>query len=131
MKIYIFIIFVLFFYIIIKRKISRYSEKRELKKCESPIEIKLFEALIKQGYQVYTQVPCGRYRIDLAIFLSKKRIAIEADGRDFHSSFQQKEHDNKRDLYLKKHGWEVIRFTGSEIYRNSDKCVEQIGMLYK
>lgn len=117
-------------YIVIKRKVSGYSVKREARKCESPIETSLFNALIKEGYQVYTQVPCGKYRIDMAIYIGKKKVAIEADGKSFHSSVKQVKHDKEKDWYLRKNRWEVIRFSGSDIYRNSYKCVEEIGIRF-
>lgn len=126
-----FIIVLLLLYTVLKSKRRKYSEQRELNKCESPIETQLFNALVKEGYQVYTQVPCGAYRIDLAVYSGKRKIAIEADGKAYHSSAKQIQHDNQKDWYLEKHGWYVIRFTGSEIYRNSDKCVVQVEMLMK
>ncbi len=107
-------------------KLKRYSEHREARKCESPIETRLFNALIKEGYQVYTQVPCGKYRIDLAVYSRGRKIAIEADGKAYHSSPSQLKHDEQKNQFLRKSGWKVIRFTGSEIYRNSKNCVQQV-----
>lgn len=121
----------LFIYISYKRTTRKYSEQREANKCESPIETLLFEALLKEGYQVYTQVPCGAYRIDLAIYSGRRKIAIEADGKAYHSSPEQVEHDKRKDWYLERNGWRVIRFSGSEIYRNSHKCVAEVEILMK
>lgn len=112
-----------------RKKNRGYSEAKEMTKCESPIEVRLFKALRRKNYQVYTQVACNNYRIDLVIYTGKKKLAIEADGKNYHSSVQQVKHDKEKDWQLRKHGWEVIRFTGSEIYRNSNQCVEEIEKL--
>jgi very-short-patch-repair endonuclease len=92
---------------------------------ESPIESRLYFALVKRGYKPYTQYRCGYYYIDLA--LPRYRLAIECDGKAFHSSPKQKARDKKRTSFLYRHGWKhVIRFSGSDINRNPDKCVDRI-----
>ncbi|MED4779423.1 DUF559 domain-containing protein [Brevibacillus choshinensis] len=92
--------------------------------CESPIERRLYNALASRGHVVKTQVPCGRYRIDLA--LPHYRIAIECDGHDFHSSRSQKAHDRKKDRFLRERGWMVMRFTGSQINGKMAYVIRQI-----
>lgn len=81
-------------------------------KTQSPIERKVYNAL-KSRYSLKTQVPCGKYFIDIAI--PKYRIAIETDGRAYHSSYQQKAHDRRKDQFLESHGWTVLRFTGAQV----------------
>jgi very-short-patch-repair endonuclease len=93
-------------------------------KCESPIERRLYDALQLRGYYVKTQVPCGKYRIDLA--LPAYKIAIECDGRAYHSTPQQKAHDRRKNAYLRKHGWRVLRFSGRMIYRDLPKVIARI-----
>jgi very-short-patch-repair endonuclease len=84
-------------------------------KCESPIERQLYNGLVMNGYYVQTQVPCGKYRIDLA--LPSLKIAIEADGKAYHSSPKQKAHDRRKNAYLRENGWRVLRFSGRQINR--------------
>jgi very-short-patch-repair endonuclease len=92
-------------------------------KCESPIEFRLYNALARKGYKVRTQVRCGAYRIDIVI----GNIAIECDGKDFHSSPAQKKYDKRRTSYLYRHGYKsVLRFTGSEINKNVYTCISKI-----
>src|SRR5690606_22801638 len=65
------------------------------------------------------------FRVDIAIFLKRRvdkdtfdtrRIAIECDGYDFHSSPIQKKNDDIRSRKLKLNGWkEIFRYSGSEI----------------
>jgi very-short-patch-repair endonuclease len=98
----------------------------EYAKCESPIERKLYEALTWSGYNVKAQyvVPPARYRIDLA--LPQYKIAIECDGRAYHSTPEQKRHDQKKDAYLRRKGWKVLRFPGSVIHANVGDVIQQI-----
>lgn len=94
-----------------------------LPKCESWIEQRLYNALARKGYLVRKQVRCGPYRIDLVI----GSIAIECDGKAFHSSPDQKKYDRRRSSVLYKNGYKsVLRFTGSQINRDVDACVRQI-----
>lgn len=92
-------------------------------KCESPIELKLYRALARKGYKVRTQVKCGYYRIDMCI----GDMAIECDGKAFHSSPAQKKYDKNRTSYLYRNGYKsVLRFTGSEINCNVGDCIKKI-----
>lgn len=52
-------------------------------------------------------------RIDLGY--EKYKVAIEYDGEDFHSSPEQRAHDEARDAQLKDDGWIVIRVTAAEL----------------
>lgn len=94
------------------------------KNCESPIERRLYLALLQNGYQIETQTPCGRYRIDITI--PSARIAIEADGKAYHSSKAQKAHDRRKNEYLKKNGWTVLRFSGRQINKEMPKVLRKI-----
>ncbi|WP_257009461.1 endonuclease domain-containing protein [Bacillus sp. 7884-1] len=85
----------------------------ERSKCESPIERQLYDALMLIGYAVPTQIHCGKYRIDLALI--GPRIAIECDGKAYHSSPKAKARDRRKDKYLKENGWQVLRFSGRQI----------------
>ncbi|HZH58645.1 MAG TPA: DUF559 domain-containing protein [Metabacillus sp.] len=93
-------------------------------KCQSPIERRLFNALTYRGFNVRTQERCGPYWIDLA--LPTYRIAIECDGKAYHSMPEQKKHDKKKDKYLRRNGWSVLRFTGSDINGNMPKVLRRI-----
>jgi very-short-patch-repair endonuclease len=93
---------------------------------ESPIEEILYDALFKAGLtEMRLQFPVGPYRADLA--LPSVKVAIEADGAAYHNAKK----DAVRDTYFKRQGWAVIRFTGSQIVRNSDDCAEQVIALYE
>jgi very-short-patch-repair endonuclease len=97
---------------------------RERYKCESPIERQLYDALVFRGYAVTTQVPCGKYRIDIA--LTEPSIAIECDGKPWHSTPKAKARDRRKDKYLKENGWRVLRFSGRQINRDMPQVIKRI-----
>ena len=89
--------------------LSRPPVPSEYLKCESPIERKLYNALVFNGYTVYTQHQVGKYRGDLFI---PPRLIIECDGKAYHLN---KAKDKRRDKYIEAQGYRVIRFSGSRI----------------
>lgn len=97
---------------------------KEYKKTESPIERRLFKTLWNLNYPVVCQYSFGPYRLDMA--LPGAKIAIEADGKEWHSKPHQKAHDRKRDAFLKSHGWQTLRFSGSQINGDISWVVKRI-----
>ena len=112
-------------------------------RTESPIELSLLVALLKEVGQVSpgpagtvcrlgpwvltTQRPEGSYRIDLALESSHARLAVEADGHDFHErTAEQAMRDRSRDRWMQGDGWRVLRFTGREIWRDATACADEI-----
>lgn len=93
-------------------------------KCESPIERILYKALRNAGFDVQTQVQCGSYRIDMV--LPTYKIAVEADGKAYHSTPARKARDKRRDAYLRRQGYKVLRFSGRQIMRNARGCIVRI-----
>lgn len=92
----------------------------EYSKCESPIERKLYNALTLNGYQVFSQHKVGPYRGDLFI---PPNLIIECDGKNYHTD---KARDRRRDQYIRKQGYKVVRFTGSRIYRDMKGILRRI-----
>lgn len=52
--------------------------------------------------------------------------AIELDGYDYHSSKAQMNKDYERERELQKLGYKVIRFTGSQIYKDPFGCAKEV-----
>ena len=76
--------------------------------------------------QVSVSTPAGKFRVDFAILDRTSRIAIELDGHDFHErTKEQAQRDKARDRALTKAGWLVIRFTGSEVFADAHRCVDE------
>ncbi len=98
-------------------------------KNESPIEAQFALALASEltPYRLTfdAQYQCGPYRLDFAIPVLS--IAIEIDGKAFHTTPKQRQHDAKKDTYLRNNGWRVFRFTGSEVYKDAVGCAHAIG----
>jgi very-short-patch-repair endonuclease len=114
------------FYILHEIRIRKTGKVKEdlVRKPDSPIEWRLYSALMVRGERVEPQVSCGRYRIDLV--LRAYRIAIECDGKAYHSTPEQKAHDRRKNTYLRKNGWKVLRFSGSAINGRMGKVLEKI-----
>ena len=119
-------------------------------KCQSPIEVIFNFAfdlvafskgyfgfwLIPQ-YEVYSEDEGKTYRVDFA-FLAEEvegfvymrnpsfKLAIECDGHEFHEKTkEQVAYDNEREYELKMQGYDVLRFSGSQIYNNPLRCAAQ------
>jgi very-short-patch-repair endonuclease len=92
--------------------------------CESYIEERLYKELKKNGFNPIPQVRCGPYRIDLALY--EYRLAIECDGKEYHSTPEQKRHDARKNYYLKKNGWKVCRLSGKTINSNLGYAINHI-----
>ncbi|MGO0260162.1 endonuclease domain-containing protein [Priestia aryabhattai] len=92
-------------------------------KLESLIERRLYKAFVMNGYSVRPQVKCGPYRIDLVI----SRIAIECDRKQHHSLLlAQKANDRKKDAYLRKQGYKVMRTSGSSIANRLPQVLKRV-----
>lgn len=103
--------------------------------CESPIEVLLAveiymgikHVLEERGLRLVAQHEWQRYRIDLAIMRGFDPVLfIECDGKKFHSSDGQIAQDRRKDAAAVASGIQLIRFSGSEIYRSADGCVHRI-----
>jgi very-short-patch-repair endonuclease len=101
--------------------------------CDSPIEAQLGAAILiffkRAGLSIklLPQFAWSYYRSDWAIITaSGKTLLIECDGHDFHSSVDQLNHDATKDAAALEHGYQTIRFTGSEIHKIPDGCARAI-----
>lgn len=51
---------------------------------------------------------------------------IECDGHEFHEKTKEQViYDNEREYKLKSAGYDVLHFSGSEIYNNPYECAEK------
>lgn len=97
---------------------------------EKSLEFELYpQCEIRPGFgKKYIADFCFRTDVDfLDIYTPENglKLIIECDGHDYHSSKAQIKHDNERDFYLKSAGYEVLHFSGSQIYEDPWKCAEQ------
>ena len=116
---------------------------------ESPIELELLRALYLFSIVKYTQIPhernagqtsltvatqkkIGSYRVDFLITTNETdiKVVVECDGHEFHErTKQQAAKDKSRDRQLVSLGYAVLRFTGSEIWKDPWECASEINDL--
>jgi very-short-patch-repair endonuclease len=96
----------------------------KVNKCESPLEARFFIFSLDRFPEIEPQFIVDQYRLDFAI--PREKVAIEIDGHEFHKTKEQRTKDTKRERYLQSKGWQVIRFTGTEIFENVYGCVEEV-----
>jgi very-short-patch-repair endonuclease len=73
------------------------------------------------------------YRLDFALFGKDFdiSIAIECDGHDFHEKTkEQAARDKARERDLVGAGWLVLRFAGSELWRDPEACGDAVVWTY-
>lgn len=117
--------------------------------CDSPIEAQIGAAILmfferagkplklckmidlKKPADELVLVPqfaWGYYRSDWAILnpTLSGALLIECDGKEFHSSTEQRKHDWQKDANAHDRGYLTMRFTGSQIFRDADGCAQKI-----
>lgn len=117
--------------------------------CESPIEqlLSLYLISLSYGFNYWNpfidfswpypgqEIKCKngkKYRLDFYFVVMYKNqetkyFGIECDGYDFHQKTkEQVEYDNQRQRDLQNEGIEIIRFSGSEIWKRPAKCAGEV-----
>ncbi|GGD99935.1 AAA domain-containing protein [Paenibacillus nasutitermitis] len=114
---------------LIQHMINPYALTEKLKQAEprldSEFERQVMERLLNEGFHVVPQWKVGAYRIDLVVEGSGKRIAIECDGEQFHTS-ENLSQDISRQMILERLGWTFIRIRGSVYFRNPVKTMQDV-----
>lgn len=85
---------------------------------------------------IQPQCYIGKYRVDFCLIYAltggrgnrlRARMVVECDGHEFHErTKEQAQRDKERDRYLQTQGFNVFRFTGSEIWADAFKCAAQV-----
>lgn len=72
---------------------------------------------------IHAQVPIGIYVADFVLFPTAFIPSIvEIDGHEWHKTKEQRFADYKKERYFISQGYSVIRFMGSEIYVDAERC---------
>lgn len=114
------------------RKEAAQHQRPDLTNCESPIERRLLGSLrraLPECTDIRVQVPIGPYRADFLVTVGAMRLVVEADGEAFHSAPEQQERDRRRDAFMAKRGIRVVRFTGSQIMRDTIGCASVVAAI--
>jgi len=117
-----------------------------IESCESPIEQLMLVHLITQlqllrahtgwNYVIWPQhqftVGNRRVRLDFHVTATgpdgrKVSVAVECDGHDYHErTKEQAAADRSRDRLLLASGIPVVRFTGTEIWKDPNACAREV-----
>lgn len=92
------------------------------------------EPFVMGRVTVYQQALIPPYRVDFLIDdcsspqkSNHRLIVVECDGHDFHErTKEQARRDKARDRFLQSVGCRVLRFIGSEIWAESERCAAEI-----
>ena len=76
-----------------------------------------------QGYRFRRQHPIGPFVADFASM--RARLVIEIDGAT-HGSDEEQLYDQRREAYLRKRGWRVVRFRNGDVYEDAHAVVDAI-----
>lgn len=107
---------------------TKFKNKEDIH-YDSDFELEVYEALVKRGYEVHTQVGVSGYKIDLAIYDHRKEkyiLGIECDGATYHSSKSARERDIHRQRYLESRGWKIARIWSYNWWSDSKGEIEKI-----
>lgn len=92
--------------------------------ANSPLEKLLQGALVRSGISFSTQrVLLNRFCVD--VLITQKPVVVEADGA-LHQLPRGRQRDAERDAALTAAGFQVFRFTGTELNRNAMACVAKV-----
>ncbi|MBA4602045.1 endonuclease domain-containing protein [Thermoactinomyces mirandus] len=72
--------------------------------------------------KIFPQYPIGPYWADFA--LPDYRLVIELDGHKYHKD--RKDKDRRRNAYMYRQGWKVMRFTYYDVKKRRAKTMEKI-----
>ena len=90
----------------------------------SSIELKMKTVFADKGYFPEHQYQFGYYIIDFAF--PDQKLAIECDGKYWHSFPEAKRRDKAKNTYLNNKGWQIIRLKEDDIKENADECAARV-----
>lgn len=94
-------------------KMTKYCRANRRK--PTPAELHLKKELQRKGIRFRSQRPIDYYIVDFLIFM--KAIVIEVDG-GYHFTPEQIKKDQIRQKYIESKGFEVIRVTNEQVFKN-------------
>jgi len=107
-----------------------FTEATDHLEFDSSFEESVYDALVKEGFEVVSQVGCSGYRIDLAIKHPKNKgdyiLGVECDGAQYHSSRFARDRDKVRQQVLEGLGWNIHRIWSDDWLNNREYEIELI-----
>ncbi len=77
------------------------------------------EHKLQCSQEIQEQVVIGIFVVD---FVINNKFIVEIDGHEHHKTKEQRYDDYRRERYLIRMGYIVLRFTGSEVFVNPQSC---------
>jgi very-short-patch-repair endonuclease len=100
----------------------------------SPLEDNLWAEFKKNEIAAERQFLVGYtknyYSLDFAAFCQKGNLDVECDGDAYHINKEKAVSDNRRDNYLTKKGWSILRYSTGQL-KNINECVNEISETIK
>lgn len=98
---------------------------------ESPLEDRLWAEFKRHNIpaerQEFIAIMEQNYSLDFAIYCSSGSIDVETDGDSWHANPKKAAEDNLRDNALESRGWNVLRFSTTQIVDQvADYCMPRI-----
>ena len=94
----------------------------------NPFEQSVYDQLTRRGILLLPQYGVGNYRLDFAVQNPNKPgafvMAIECDGRSYHSFPTARERDRLREAALRARGWDFHRIWSDHWFANPEVEVE-------
>ncbi|MFZ4590010.1 MAG: endonuclease domain-containing protein [Ignavibacteria bacterium] len=96
---------------------------------ESPLEDVLWNGMKQNNIvaerQYFLRGNNNMYCLDFAAFCKKGNLNIECDGDAYHIGKEKAVKDNRRDNYLTKKGWSILRYSTTQLH-DTDECISEI-----
>lgn len=99
------------------------------KRQPSGLERTVAAILDALGIAYQPQAPLGWYHVDF--LLLEQRVVLECDGTYWHGRPQQIEDDRRRDAWLNRHGYTVVRLKEADIRRDAKGLIEEMLQTHK
>lgn len=105
----------------------------------NPFEVEIYDRLTNAGLKVDAQWGASKYRLDFAVRHPdfdgsngplRHVLAVEADGRMWHSGYTARERDRLRQQHLESLGWRFHRIWSTDWFRDPDTELEQTVAAY-
>ncbi len=90
----------------------------------SPIETAFWNAAKERIPDIGREVWIERYRVDFLVRAQK--VVVELYGFAYHNDKRKLSQDAARERFLQRKGYRVLRFMGSEVYKDSTRCVQEV-----
>ncbi len=96
----------------------------------SPLEDIMWEEFkmhdIDAERQYYFGTRSKIYCLDFASFCRKGNLNVECDGDKYHTGLEKVIRDTRRDNYLTKKGWSILRYSTNQILAETSDCIDEI-----